>query len=128
MNITENLLVTAMEEAGELVQDISKILRFGLTCSHITDSTKKTNEQRMLTEYYQLIAVIEMLFERGAVRDMSPEDIKTIKGLKRKKWKSIREYPMDSARSKRNHDQRSAVLLHGSYGSRDVSVAEKSIR
>lgn len=85
MNTTENLLVTVMEEAGELVQDVSKVLRFGLTCYHPADATKETNEQRMLTEYYQLIAVMEMLFESGAIRCMAPEDIEMIKSLKRQK-------------------------------------------
>lgn len=85
MNIAENLLVTIMEEAGELIQDISKVLRFGLTCHHPTDATKQTNEQRMLTEYYQLIAVMEMLFESGAIRSMAPEDIEVIKNLKKQR-------------------------------------------
>lgn len=64
MTTKENLLVTAMEECSEIQQAISKSLRFGLDNYHPADP-QNSNVQQILTEYYQLEAVMEMLMDYG---------------------------------------------------------------
>lgn len=61
MTLTENLLITASEECAEIQHAISKALRFGLQHKHPTRTT--TNLEDILTEYYHLTAVIELMQE-----------------------------------------------------------------
>lgn len=60
MTSAENLLVVAGEEAAELVQALDKMLRFGPT-GHHPDTPEETNEFNVMKEWYQLVAMIEML-------------------------------------------------------------------
>lgn len=84
MTINENLLITLSEECAEVQQAISKLLRFGKNaCSPITPDT--TNEMDVLTEYYQLAAVMEMLIDQGVLKQLSEFDIATIKSDKKSK-------------------------------------------
>ena len=55
MNKKEHLMVVAMEECAEIQQAIAKSLRFGLQ-DHRPETPTMTNEQEILTEYYQLMA------------------------------------------------------------------------
>ncbi len=91
MNSTENLFIVASEECAEIQQCISKTLRFGADDCH-PDRPDSTNEIELLTEYYQLQAVIEMLQEKGALKTLSAEEIETIKVSKKAKVLKYAEY------------------------------------
>lgn len=70
MTRQEHLLVVAMEECAEIQQAISKALRFGMDNYSPTDPNKTTNEEGILTEYYQLLGVFAMLINDGVLHDI----------------------------------------------------------
>lgn len=59
MNQQQLLLIQAMEECDEISQRISKALRFGL--DEIQPEQELTNAQRIMEEFTDLIAVMEMI-------------------------------------------------------------------
>lgn len=59
MNRTEHLLTIIAEECAEVAQRASKALRFGL--SEVEPGQSKTNATRMLEEFNELEAVIDMI-------------------------------------------------------------------
>lgn len=71
MTKTENLLVVLAEECGELTQAVAKLLRFGPDGFNPYAPHSPTNAQQLLTEYYQVQAVMDMLFARRVLEDMS---------------------------------------------------------
>lgn len=91
MNSTENLYIVASEECAEIQQCISKTLRFGAD-DHHPDRPECTNEMELLTEYYQLQAVMEMLMEKGVLKTLSAEEIDGIKTAKKAKVEKYAEY------------------------------------
>lgn len=65
MTYDEHLLTCCSEECVEIAQAIDKSLRFGLK-GHHPDSLD-TNEIQILKEYYQLQAVMEILFDDDGI-------------------------------------------------------------
>jgi hypothetical protein len=61
----EMLLVQLMEEAAEVVQGISKCLRFGT--NHEWPAGERTAEYRLIQELIDLMALVEMCQEEGMV-------------------------------------------------------------
>lgn len=84
MNNIENLFVVASEECAEMQQSISKILRFGER-NHHPDRPDDTNAKELLTEYYELQGVMEMIINQGILGHMTEEQIKYIKKNKKRK-------------------------------------------
>lgn len=82
MTKSENLLITLAEECAEVQQAISKTLRFGKNCYNPA-TPQITNELEVLTEYHQLIAVMEMLVDSGVLSQLSDKDIAKIKADKK---------------------------------------------
>jgi hypothetical protein len=68
LNVNDHLLVCLAEEAGEVTQAATKALRFGLTDRPFKVPT--TNAERILCEVHDLLAVYEMLQERGLIQGM----------------------------------------------------------
>lgn len=62
MKIDEHLLVVLGEECAEVAQRVSKALRFGLQETQREQTL--TNEQRIVYELNDLIAVVELLRQR----------------------------------------------------------------
>lgn len=72
LTVTQHLLSCLAEECTEVGQRVSKALRFGL--GEIQPGQSLTNAQRIAGEATDLLAVLEMLEERGVfVIDRSPE-------------------------------------------------------
>lgn len=67
MNINEYLLTVLGEEAGEIVQSMSKIKRFGPDSISPEGDKNKTNRDQLIHEINDLVAVTEMLEENGAL-------------------------------------------------------------
>lgn len=86
MNKIENISVTVMEECAEVQQAISKSLRFGYDCCNPVNPDTN-NAKDILTEYYQLQAMMELLIaESGLDKYYSGEEIIQIKNNKIKKF------------------------------------------
>ena len=66
MNVSEHLLVLLGEECDEIAIQASKALRFGM--GDHEPGKIATNETRILQELSDLMAVVEMLQERGVIR------------------------------------------------------------
>lgn len=60
MDNKERLMIIAMEECAEIQQEISKALRFGVY-NHHPNNPYITNGERILREFHQLRAVMDML-------------------------------------------------------------------
>lgn len=84
MKNVENLLVTASEECAEIQQYISKALRFGLDNHHPDD--KITNADNILSEFYQLCAIIEHL---QSIKQLPTWDNKIVEEVKKLKMENI---------------------------------------
>lgn len=78
-----HMWIIVQEEAGELIQAISKLLRFGpgMSCN----GTGPTNEEQVLYEYYQLVGMMEKQIETENIPTLSCQQIDDIKQEKRVK-------------------------------------------
>jgi hypothetical protein len=65
MNRTEHLLTCAAEECNEVAQRVSKALRFGLL--EVQPGQPLTNAERIIQEFHDLFAVMEMLVDADAI-------------------------------------------------------------
>lgn len=81
MNRIENLFVTASEEAGEIVQSISKLLRFGPE-NYNPDTPEVTNAYQVIKEFHELAAVIGALIRAGELPTLRTQEIAEIKSGK----------------------------------------------
>lgn len=91
MDINNYLLVCLMEESAEIAQAAAKSIRFGLEDSHPKRS-EKTNEDELLEELYQCIAIIEMLQENKSLKILTDQDIQCIKNKKKEKIVEYMKY------------------------------------
>ena len=91
MNKKEYLSLVTMEECAELQQALSKSLRFGFD-DHHPEKHNQSNEQQVLEEYYQLVAMMEELQRKNIINLLSEEEIKNIKRTKIKKVYQYMEY------------------------------------
>ncbi|UCV02335.1 hypothetical protein [Dechloromonas denitrificans] len=66
MNRTEHLLCCLAEEAAEVAHRVSKALRFGL--AEIQDGQPHSNSQRISQEFHDMLAIVELLEETGALQ------------------------------------------------------------
>lgn len=84
MNRTEHLLQILQEECNEVAQCASKANRFGLQ-DHEPGKTE-TNAERIVHEFNDLFAVMEMLRNEGLIANVL--DMKMIEGKKERveKW------------------------------------------
>lgn len=81
MTRNEHLLTVVAEEAGEITQATTKIMRFGLD-NYNPFKPEENNEDSLLTEFYQLQGMIEHLQEIGYLKTLSQEEIQKIKDSK----------------------------------------------
>ena len=91
MDITNYLLVCLMEESAEIAQAAAKSIRFGLDDSH-PERVGETNEDDLLEELYQCIAVVEMLQENKNLKTLTNEEIQCIKNKKKEKMVKYMSY------------------------------------
>lgn len=74
MNRTEHLLVCLAEECSEVQHAVAKALRFGLGDGY--PGAASTNAQDIAREFIDVLAVMEMLEESGAIeRLLDPQAI-----------------------------------------------------
>lgn len=80
------LFVCLMEEAAEVQQAVSKLIRFGSN-NHNPKNPETTNSEDIMIEYYQLQAVMELLQEKGKLPILTTDEIRNIKKYKKRKLK-----------------------------------------
>lgn len=75
MNRQEHLLSCLAEECAEVGQCVSKALRFGLADAQ--PGQPLTNAERIVAEYTDLVAVMEMLVDEG-ILDLGSETLRNL--------------------------------------------------
>lgn len=86
MKRLEMLLVQLGEECAEVIQRVSKCVRFGL--EEIQEGQDRTNRQRLSDEMIDVFATIVLLEEEGLLLHLCLEDHERYKEkqLKIKRW------------------------------------------
>ena len=87
MNKQEYLLTVLSEECAEVAQRVSKALRFGLDA--VEPGQELTNEERIVREYLDLVAVVEMCVSNAIL--FEDIDAEYIVAAKKKKVKVFME-------------------------------------
>jgi hypothetical protein len=90
MKKVEHLLVILMEECAEVAKEASKALRFGLQDQYPAGG--ETNAERIVREYGDLAAAMQMLFQENALTWPSYTEVKERQDAKIAKVKKFLEY------------------------------------
>jgi len=82
----DELLALLMEECGEVIQVIGKIMRHGLESWHPTDDALVSNRSLLELEIGHVIAAYERLHDASIVRTTVVESSRARKHLTVEKW------------------------------------------
>jgi NTP pyrophosphatase (non-canonical NTP hydrolase) len=85
--VKETLVIT-QEECAEVIQAISKVLRFGFDSSYPFQDSATTKECLEI-EIGQLLCMIDILVEQGVVTALNVGQARQYKREKLKQWSSI---------------------------------------
>ncbi|ALS03228.1 hypothetical protein ATZ33_00305 [Enterococcus silesiacus] len=91
MRKNEYLTLVAMEECAEIQQALSKAIRFGFD-DHHPSRADETNEEQILTEFYQLTAMMEELQKQGIIESFTQAKIDQVKQDKIEKVYKYMDY------------------------------------
>jgi len=80
------ILIITQEEAAEVIQEISKVFRFGIDDSH---RDGMTHRQRLTTEVGDLLAMIDLMLDSKMIDPAQLEIAKQAKTVKLRKYSSI---------------------------------------
>jgi NTP pyrophosphatase (non-canonical NTP hydrolase) len=83
---TKEIFCIAQEECAEVTQAISKIFRFGFNSEY----NGRTNVQRLEEETGDLLAMIDIMIQKGLVSDSNVNAARKAKKEKLKTWSSIK--------------------------------------
>jgi len=86
---TEEVLGILQEECAEVIQEVSKIRRFGLDTLHYKTGVKHST--MLETEVGDVLALIDILVEQGVLDRDGLEVAAENKKLKLKQWSKIYE-------------------------------------
>ena len=73
MNRTEYLLVQAASECSEVAHNVTKAFHFGV--DKIEPGHTKTNGERIVQEYLDLLGAFDLLFDDGTLTMVSGEEL-----------------------------------------------------
>jgi hypothetical protein len=93
MNRVEHLLTIAGEECNEVAQRTTKALRFGL--SEAQPGQPFDNAERILMEYADLLAVVEMLQSEGHLPVWEASRMRALMDAKKRKVEKYLAYARD---------------------------------
>jgi len=85
--VKETLVIT-QEECAEVIQSVSKILRFGFDSSYPFEDSATTRECLEM-EVGQLLCMVDILVEQGVVTALNVGQARSYKREKLKEWSSI---------------------------------------
>ena len=80
------ILIITQEEAAEVIQEISKVFRFGIDDSH---RDGMTHRRRLTTEVGDLLAMIDLMVDARLIDPAEIEIAKQAKTVKLRKYSSI---------------------------------------
>jgi hypothetical protein len=80
------ILIITQEEAAEVIQEISKVFRFGIDDSH---RDGMTHRQRLTTEVGDLLAMIDLMVDTRLIDPAQIEMAKQAKTTKLRQYSSI---------------------------------------
>ncbi len=84
MNRLEHLLTRITEECHETGQRACKALNF--TLEEIQPGQNLTNAERIVYEFNDIVAVMEMLYEEGHIKKVIDPEAIALKKIKVEKW------------------------------------------
>jgi hypothetical protein len=90
MNKQEHLLTILSEECAEVAQCASKALRFGL--KDIKPGTQKQNTERIMEEFYDLVATMEKLQSYNVLPEWGEDRINFHKEAKKSQVEKFLDY------------------------------------
>lgn len=93
MNQAEYLLTQALSECVEVAHRITKAQQFGL--AETQPGQPESNARRVVGEYMDLLAVMEMLEAEGLIQLPSPAEQEELKRLKKAKVLKFMRYARD---------------------------------
>ena len=79
MDRLHEILVITQEEAAEVIQVISKCIRFGMD----------GNKEKLTQEVGDLLCMVDLLLDQGVIDPLEVSNAKEIKAEKLKKWSKI---------------------------------------
>ena len=82
---TKEIFCIAQEECAEVTQAISKIFRFGFEGSY----NGHTNKERLEEETGDLLAMLDIMIEKGIISDSKVNEARKAKKEKLKIWSNI---------------------------------------
>lgn len=80
------ILVITQEESAEVIQEISKIFRFGIESHHRDGGTHR---ERLTSEVGDLSAMIDLLISRGIVDQAAVDEARLAKISKLRQYSNI---------------------------------------
>lgn len=80
------ILVITQEECAEVIQEISKIFRFGINESH---KDGMLHQEKLETEVGDLLCMISLMTQHGLVRSSMVTQAIESKQIKLKQWSKI---------------------------------------
>ena len=83
---TKETLVITQEEAAEVIQEISKIFRFGIDNSH---KDGIPHRQKLTNEVGDFLAMVDLLIEQGVMTRVELDVAKQAKIEKLRIWSNI---------------------------------------
>ncbi|HUQ67177.1 MAG TPA: hypothetical protein VM101_13530 [Flavitalea sp.] len=90
MTTKEHLLTIVSEECGEIAHAVSKALRFGMRDKE--PGQMKDNAERIMEEFYDLLATVEKCQQENILPNWSEDRIKFAKGGKQIRIGKFLEY------------------------------------
>lgn len=86
---TKEVMDILQEECAEVIQAVSKISRFGI--DNVKPGKPKTNREHLEEELGDMLAMIDIMLDRGVITLENLEVAKQAKIEKLKKWSTIYE-------------------------------------
>jgi NTP pyrophosphatase (non-canonical NTP hydrolase) len=87
----KEILLICQEECAEVTQAISKVFRFGFDSIWPVDGCTPDNRSKLQSEVGDLLAMIELMMERGIINDIETYQACNRKKTKLKTWSNIYE-------------------------------------
>jgi NTP pyrophosphatase (non-canonical NTP hydrolase) len=84
-NKESQILLITQEECAEVIQAISKVIRFGVDSVY----NEQTNRQRLTEEVGDLLCMIELMIEKNILNETSVHNAAIQKRVKLEKWSDI---------------------------------------